>query len=603
MTHSEKSAAVHRVQEHLAGGRSLNAACAAAGVPKASYLRWKAKLDNHGVIRDRRAVASGRRPKFSLTAEETAALRGLTLKHGSFAFAVEVFARSPQCRAATAEMILDVLTTAAAEQRQAKFPASLYRAAAPTEMEEDLLRGPKAAGNHAVGSVKGLFWEDEDGERRPMRPMSTWVLDDYSANQPYQAQDRLCRQVLAGLDLYPSAWIGFHHVGRERDAYRAEDILRFILNLIDGHGTMPENMMLEKGRWDSIAIHGVEMPDNSGRCWGALDDLFRITHGFTSRFKAALESNFRILQTALRLSGRDIGSYRGEFEKATDAVARVNAGKADAGAAGFLTQDESSLIHAEAGQYLNGRPKMRRALGGRHLIPDTLSAEPWTPRPLPESERWRFYPIKRLATIRGNFVEVRAEHYDGHFIFRVNGIDDAVHFQPGHRVFLAFDPLNPHLGAVIGNADTSSKNRESWRMGQLLLTAAPLWEMTPQFSFRPRSLEMEPTRKAAAAVRAAFRAIKPFCKPGLAVVSRHDGQGRGAEIRQNDFSPRPEIAATTPRMPLAESADRVPGVESGGALSSPSRGIAPRQARNSPVAPDPDETALAELEAAILAEG
>lgn len=600
MSPSEKAAAVARVDQYLLAGQSLNAACKLASVPKASYKGWKRKLDAHGLIRDDRTLSSGRKAKFQLTETETNALRGLTMKHNSFAFAVEVFARSPQCSDATSEMITSVLTEAQRHQRQPKFPLALQRLARSSDLEDDMIRGPKAADGHADGSTKGMFWETLEGELRPIGPMAVWQLDDYSTNQPYaiptlENGQRLCRQILAALDVYSSGWLGVHHVGRERDAYRVEDILRFILHLIDAHGTMPEALMLEQGRWKAEAILGIELPDGSGRRWGALNDLFHVIHGYTSRHKAALESNFRILQTALRLSGRDIGSYRGEMEGGTKSYLKVQNGKLDATRAGFLTQADSSQIHEEAMQYLNARGKYRKAFGGRHLVPDALLNDLWTPRPLPAGERWRFHPVKKLASVKGNFVECRAgEHYEGHFIFRVNGILDDIYFQPGHKVLIAFDPLHLERGAILANAERGTLNRCGWRMGQNLLTAPP-YEMTPQFSFRPHQVETAPQKKANAAVVSSFKAIRPFCKPGLAITHMADGRGQSAEIRRNE-NPDAVLGRDPGAEPFAaNSANPLRGISEVKTTSDRTRSQAPPKNATSRVFSETDES---ELEAA-----
>lgn len=346
------------------------------------------------------------------------------------------------------------------------------------------------------------------------------------------------------------------------------------------------------------------MPDMSGRRWGGLHELFHVIHGYTSRHKAALESNFRILQTALRLSGRSIGAYRGEMESGTKSYLKVQDGELDPVRAGFLTRADSSRIHEQAMQYLNARPKFRKAFGGKHLVPDSLLAGDFTPIPLPHNERWRFHPVKRLATVRGNFIECRAtEHYEGHFIFRVNGVGKDVHFQPGHRVFIAFDPLNLHLGAAIANADTSTMNRQGWRMGQMLLLNAPVYEMTPQFSMRPRYIETAAQRKALAAVTSDFKAIRPFTKSGLAITHMADGKGRSTEIRRNDpnqnFEPSKmdsETANLGSREASRSPRDLIPAHDRSG---SPRRATAP--IRND--LPTLNEQDLERQEAELMKEG
>lgn len=609
MSPSQKAAAVARVEGFLLDGHSLNKSCELAQVPKASYKGWKSKLMSDGMIRDRRTEASGRKPKFQLTVEEINALRGLTAKHGSFAFAVEIFARCQECTDTTSEMIMEILAEAQRRECQPKFPVALQRIARSSDLEDDMIRGPKATLDHAKGSVKGMFWENEKGEIIPINPLSVWMLDDYSTNEPYiipteENGRRLCRQILAALDVYSSGWLGVHHVGRERDAYRVEDILRFILNLIDAQGTMPEALMLEQGRWKAEAILGIEHPDFSGRRWGGLKDLFHVIHGFTSRHKAALESNFRILQTALRLSGRSIGSFRGEMESGTKSYLAVQKGKIDPVKAGFLTTGDSSQIHLDAMAYLNSRAKMRKAFDGRHLIPDVLLQDPWTARPLPYEERWRFHPVKKIATVKNNMIEVRAgEHYTGHFIFRVNGVKENVYLQSGHKVFVAFDPLKLHLGAAIANADQSTLNRDAWRMGQMMIPAAPAYEMTPQFSFRPRTLETTALKKTQAAVASMFKAIKPFCKPGLAISHVADGKGNSQETRRNEpptANPAPQNRQELPEFGVREASRPTSGPFSG---EHPTRRETAPKSRISTDLDDLDETAILAAEQEMSAQG
>lgn len=483
---------------------------------------------------------AGRRPDFELTEEEQSVLRNLRLRRGGLPLAVEEFVRHPACLPETRERIFAILDKAARARKAPAWPLSLRRAAHVRPEEEALFRGPRAFGDISTTSRRGLFWRDVDGNDREMETNDIWESDDYSCNAPYYVADpetgevRLCRQMLATMDVYTAGWAGIDAVGRERDAYRAEDILRHMLRTIDAQGTMPRIWRLERGTWESRAIDGIPLSD--GTIWGGLGELFEIVHVFTSRGKGLIESSFNLLQNCIDHRSATIGRSRGEFEAAAKQHLRINnrnratpATLAEARRAGFWSAPECADEHLVQMTRLNARPRQRAALGGLHVPDDLRAARPGIARPLPDSERWRFCGVKREATVRGGFVEVSVTHYPRSFRFMVNGVSD-LYLENGFRVLIAFDPAEPSAGCHVFNAERGSRNRDGWRFGQLLVVAeveqdAPQIDLSGTGDFSRR-------KKANAAARTEFRGIVPVGRRGYRVSQTQDGRGNVARVEQ-----------------------------------------------------------------------
>jgi hypothetical protein len=531
-----KRAVVARARQRLTEGASLGAVALELRMSKGTLHKWLCapQLEPN-------YAACGRPRKFDLNEEERRALRGLTLKHGSFAFAVEVFAADGACGAATRAAIAEELDKAAREKRMPRWPVSLRAGVMSTVEEEALFRGNKAFDALSHSPRKGMFFEDAEGNQVPIGALDVWLMDDYSTNQPYIVETaegpRLCRQVLASMDLYSAGWLSVEMIGRERDAYRAEDIVRFILRTIEAQGTMPLCLMLERGRWESQAVHGIPLDELGrgfeGKVWGDLDALFHIQHGYSSRHKAQLESSFGMLQTVLAHSGRDIGRFRGEFERSTNLSLGVRAGRVNPEAAGFLSQDAARDAHWKAMQTMDARQRERSAavFGGQALVPnDLLNSGDRVVRPLPENEAWRFLPIKRLATVRKGFVQVEVTHYQGEaFVFEVNGLSNELYVESGHRVLIAFDPACPALGCHVANAVPNC--RAGWAVGEKIVHAPQAADVA-QFSLRSRKPGEERSGKsvASAAARTAFAGVNPH-KQGMTHTQAHNGGGDVKIIR------------------------------------------------------------------------
>lgn len=552
--------------------RGLDWALGRVRVSRATFFRYEANVKaGTACVKDR--APGGRPRKFQLSEGEIHKLRSLVAIHDSVDFAVEKFVDCRECTHNTRVLLLDAMELAARRGTRPRWPESLHRAARLTQAEKAELRGEKHAGNVALAPRIGLFRRDENGVDHHIKAHSTWSFDDESINRPYlvpinvhpnfrdQVDPRyhwkLARQFLKSMDIYSEAWLGVMAVGRRADQYRGEDIVRFMYEVVMAQGTLPDRVILERGRWEGTAIHGISVFNGHREVmWGGLDDLFTIDHKKDSRGKAWLETGLRLTQRATAFIGEDIGGKRGEFELANKHWAQIQRQAAmleegkelpkvlrDPLAVGFLTQEQAEEIEAQACFEVNCRAKVREAFGRRAVVPNDLLQNAITPRPLPESERWRFFPIKKeAAVIKGGLIQVAVQGYDS-FQFVVNGVDPHLHLDNGYRVLIAFDPQRPDFGCYVANAETGSKNRNHFGFGELIL-------MAPYQGPLPLSDDSEThgpdyKRRARATVRS-----------GFAQVKKHITDTRAARIHQTlDEHGRTTRTSNRPEMTPARSAE------------------------------------------------
>jgi hypothetical protein len=179
---------------------------------------------------------------------------------------------------------------------------------------------------------------------------------------------------------------------------------------------------------------------------------------------------------------------------------------------------------------LNARSRERSAAefeGKAHVPNDLLARDRGAARPLPAGERWRFLPVKRIATVRGGFIESQVKHYGAPFRFEVNGVSE-LYLSNGHRVLIAFDPALPELGCHVANAEPVC--REGWRVGEFVMTA-PVSHDVPQFRLLKRGDHERTGRsRANAAARTAFASVNPH-KHGMTHTQAHSGAGRVVIVR------------------------------------------------------------------------
>jgi len=523
MTPPDKARFLACVQGLMAtDGLSLRKACSRAGGSPASYLRWKRELEAAGgdaFAAFEAGKPTGRPPELQVEDEEELnILRWHRLCKGSLPLAVHFAILDPRVSDEVRVQLVKIEERACENGKRPNFAPSVRRAFHVTEQEEAKFRNRKAEQGAEMMTPRGMLWVDEDGDFHDLLPGELWECDDYSTNQPYHWPDpqtgelNLGRQVFGAMDVCAAKWLGFDHIGRERDAYRGEDIVRYLGRLFRAHG-VPRFLRLERGSWESSYVHGLEV-DGMATRWGALDHFCTIKHTWKSKGKGLIESSFNPLQNWLAHTGRDVGRTRGEFELATRAWLQCKQAGRDPRELGFLSADESSLYHAEAARKMNMRPRERRALGERVAPDDLVARLGWHTTPFPEAEAWRLLPYKARRVVMGGLVSVSPGGGWPTLTFTVNGVSD-LHLENGHAVLVACDPARPDLGAYVANADRSAKNRHSWPMAMPLLTA-PLYVAAPQIdlSGRYEGGAIPQRRRASAAVATSFRAIVAAGRPG-----------------------------------------------------------------------------------------
>ena len=507
---------------------SLRGACSVCGVSPASLLRWQAKMAVHGAVVD--GKPAGRPAGFELSETESDALKGWHLRRGSLLLAIEDFIADPACSADVGAQIRSILDTSAQTRKPAVIPPSLRRAGMVTHEEQAMYRGRKAFDQMEVIERRGLTWRDESGRVLPLGPNAIWESDDMSSNEPFRfvgadGQERVGRQSLFTIDVFAARWLGMDAIGRERDAYRVEDIADHMRELVDAWG-LPMVWRLERGVWESHWLHGIPLDDDT--TWGGLGELFTIEHTWKSRGKGTVESSFNHLQNLIAGASETIGRTRGEFEQGTKHYLRAQRGAADS-LARFWSQAEYAEAMAAALDRFNQRPKKRLAHGSDMVVPEELYAAA-TRRECPAGQLWRFCPVKKLATVRNGAIEVtETVHYKRVFRYRVNGLQDGMYLPHGLRVLIAFHPGHPERGCHVFNGDTSALNREAWPVGAPLVCAEHM-PFVHQVNLSDEAGDFTGRKKGNAHVRKEFRSIQQAGTAMRRTSTARDGLGNALVV-------------------------------------------------------------------------
>lgn len=588
---AKRAALIAEVNALVAQGIPVRHACEQTGVAFPSYYRWAGdakKATTPQAPKER--AKKGRKPAFELTEAETKRLRLWRLIKGSVPLAVEAFIaeslgggaggdylsilgqaagkmdRGATARPELARALQERWQKAAEARKPPVWPLSIVRACHVTAAEEAAFRGRKAAESATGGTARrGDIIITAEGERVPWYAGAIWQSDDMSLNDPfrfYDARERreiLGRQALFTQDAYSLAFLGCSHIGRDRDAYRAEDIAAHFRDIVSEHG-LPLVWRIERGRWDNGFIWGCVVGKNEAGeeiRWGGLDAIIHIRDKWTSNGKASLEGSFDLLQAIMDhgFDGRtlSIGRTRGEFEQATRQMLRADRDEAAASQFWSITQSADAVQQAMA--LFNARPKRRHTFGNETRIPAELWAE-CVKRPCPADHLWRFCAIKTKATVRKGVVEVRAPHYAQSFRFRIHGAPKCpgLHLDNGHELLIAFDPAEAWQGCHIFNADKGARNREGWEFGQRLGVAEHM-EDAPQEDLYAGSYSSGAARFSSQ-LRREFRSIvagTPFA--GRRVSHAQDGHGNAltAAVRGQATAqpPTPTPAAPRAQEPLS----------------------------------------------------
>jgi hypothetical protein len=412
---------------------------------------------------------------------------------------------------------------------------------------EALDRGPA----HYQGTITGLRALEEElqnGTRVPLRPGDVWELDDMSTNYPFWFECAgvgkhgtvLGRQGLYCGDVPSSKWLGVELVGRPRDAYRAEDILRFLRKLMVAYGK-PRRLRIERGVWRARAIKGwsdEEATDGSDGTNGSngmeeaekalLQDGLKalgieVIYCYTPGQKGWIESNFNRLQevlpTFVAREGVNIGRHGGEYEQAAKRVRQAHDGVHHPRDLGFLHIDRAADLLGQAMEWIGSTARASRA--------GTIPNEVWDAwlgenplAPVTQTDLAVFLPVISEVTLRMGHAWCQHDRQQYGFI-NPEVFADLGH---GYRVTVRFDPSEPSLGAAIYNRETSSANRAGWQVGQFVCWAQ-FHEATPMFSPNKDMVGTDLVKRFRAFHRTAFRAMGGRLTPKIARAEVRDGRG------------------------------------------------------------------------------
>lgn len=332
---AERLEKLRQYQALRAAGRPAAVAAVQVGASLPTLSRWASAYAEGGVAALEPGKSSGRPALASLMTEAgIAQVREWALKMDSVALAWQVYSTEAGCP--------DEIREAVAGGR---IPPSLQALASANAHIKDLHRGPRTFQLNGQKARRDMSELMPDGSRREIQPGDWWELDDMSLNQPFwfkaRAEDcpgdklaerygkSLGRQSLWCIDVASGMWLGCELLGRRRDSYRAEDILRFLRRLFEDHGLPRRGLRLEQGIWKSKRIKGIEItgkadvdaalaessifhdfdqpampePELNAIVGGLASIGLEIVHARTPGQKGIIETSFRHLQKVVNLAG------------------------------------------------------------------------------------------------------------------------------------------------------------------------------------------------------------------------------------------------------------------------------------------------------------
>jgi transposase-like protein len=271
---NERLAIIRGVADLESQGYTFTLACDHFKVSRSTVTFWRRKYAAGGLQALENKESSGRPPiSAALSPEAITKIRELVLKTDSVKLAYEIFSNDPLCPDQVRESIQGPKVSGH------DIALSLRRVAYITPEVKALHRGEKTFDSMGFVNLRDMTELMPDGTRRPIKAGDWWELDDMSMNQPFRyplspdaqtrqgTADRLAqkygcgigRQSLWCMDVASGKFLGFELIGRARDAYRAEDILRFLRKLFTSWGVPRRGLRLERGVWKSRRIRGAEI--------------------------------------------------------------------------------------------------------------------------------------------------------------------------------------------------------------------------------------------------------------------------------------------------------------------------------------------------------
>lgn len=444
MRPEDRLARLSRVRAALAAGCSETAACMGARVTVAWYRRWSARPE----LSD--APRAGRPASCEITSEDARALQHVYLKSnrgrgvGSMTMSARMLASEGKLSAPVCAAIL------APRASKHALPSPVRRAfrAVDAAMVAKY-RDPRAGQGPNDGiSIEGFLRMQKDSRGRDVRPL--WpgereVWDDGSVNVgivvpwPWRGDPcaerygvRLGRyQLLLGIDCATDLCMGWRLVVRERDSYRADDIVRVLNAVWRERGSIPAQIVVEGGGWQSertldfLRLAAVEPISAMGV------PRRKLVEGYFNRLWTAL---------SITLPPRgQVGRFRGEMKKeALDWVACREGRKDPRGM--FPTMDEFSVAMGRAIDYLNHENIESRRYGVWSPEASAAKADAvrrvYEPRLAPYAAPVR----ERRKVTRAGTVSLRLEAspnglpwdyvFGGEGLYKLAGQKVAVHFDP-----------------------------------------------------------------------------------------------------------------------------------------------------------------------------
>jgi len=530
---------------------------AAAGVSYATLYRlrelWQMVVDsgNHRLLL--RSKSPGR-PAVAkhLSQDAVNRLRRQRIKCGSTALTIQHFADDPLCPDSIREKIL-------AMKDPHTIPISLRRACNVTPEMEALYRGPVAYQHVAFKCRHEPIVIDPVTQlKRDLMAGDIYISDDMSRNRYFWFElddpdmetrsnrgDKLAQKygvALGRQGLYTmdgrGKWLGLTLIGCARDAYTSADVLRHMREILAEYGKPRLGWILEKGCWAARKVDGEEIwatEEERMNVVGGLRSLgFSVDHVHTSEGKALIEVGFNQLQRvqALQEGAPDIGRKRGEMERETKLILRIQAGVMHPAEAGLEHFTEALGLDRKACSWMNARKKFGRIQNG---IPDENWVRDTTRfalKKLEPQDMGVFMPIKFETEIRHGCVEKKIAGRSFRFtmpeLFGELGAE--------YRLYVMFDDSNPAAGAEIYNLETGTRNIRNWKFMEHLGNAE--WEKErPLFGYSDEVAESsERRRRNARAFKAAYAGTGIFGKRAATAIETRDGRGNLSSISVSGMS-------------------------------------------------------------------
>jgi hypothetical protein len=479
------------------------------------------------------------------------------------ATALRCFASEPECP-----------PELAARLREGRFPIVLQRFLRTITPElENRMRGGKHYQLHGTVSRRDRTLRFPDGTRADAPAGFRFVFDDMSSNQPFWAQVggelMISRQGLYAIDSRSMRWLGKMLVARPREAYRSEDILRFLRQLFAETGK-PDEIVFECGVWRARKIRGWSLAGECEAVRPAMEETgkndleeglraigVRLVFATSARGKV-IEGAFNHLQSVLAIKARDfvnIGRHAGEFDAGAKRMRQVRAESHTPAMLGFAPMAELSERIDQAFAQINGDRNSRGEVPDQVWSRDTGAR---ALRQLAADDEAVFLPDRRDRVIQGGRVTLtidgRPHDYRCPWMIEVGS---------GFRVVVRFDSTEPTRGIALYNREDGPANTRGWRLGQFLGFAP--WECPAPMSdvlrlevrgvqpreltefYGPGAIDRGDTHRKEQNRRVAtvFSALP---RPGQPAVKRAEsrGDGRVVTVEQNTQTSTSKPAAELP---------------------------------------------------------